>query len=783
MEKRSRSDSDAAENAHHSMSAFSSTQSERPHRGSASSGSGESHSSDGKMRPPPRGHVRWHSIATPGLATLTAHSTHIQPFGDGSWGSITKDMPLLPGESVKAEEPGVTYLCPYAGKLRGTLVITSYRLYFQSKERVEEGSPFTLDVPLGVVNRVEKAGGASSRGEDAYRLEVTCKDLRNLRFAHRQEGHSRRKVFDTLVKFAFPLSHGLRLFALDYKERFHEDGWKMYDPEKEYQRLVGSMDNPPWKISKLNESYELCDTYPTVLVVPRSATDDDLRRTAAFRSRGRLPVLSWLHPGNLASLTRCSQPQVGVSGKRSREDERYLQLIMMANTSQSRRLAIYDARPGVNAIANKAKGGGYETEEAYPFAEFVFLDIHNIHVMRESLRKLKELVFPTVTESRWLSSLEATHWLEHIKAVLSGAIRIAEKLELERTSVLVHCSDGWDRTAQLSALAMLLLDPYYRTLRGFEVLVEKEWVSSGHKFQQRVGHGDKNHADSDRSPIFLQFVDCVWQLTKQFPTAFEFNEHFLIMLLDNLYSCLYGTFIGNCEKGRRQERIRERTVSLWSMVNSRQQEFISPLYDREYTRVLTPAHSMRQLQLWVSYYIRWDPIAQLPDPVEELCSNLLAKREELSRKVQQLELRLANRATSPSYNSTARPLRASDPRLYEPHVSNNSLPPHNSSARPERYQPAPGWHHNSVDLGAANNAERAHHRTSPQPRQHPNTNHSNSGLHAERQDYNAAHGMPNVGLNVPRLTTVGCSVFYPEQEMARDGAYTEGESMMQSSRF
>lgn len=44
-----------------------------------------------------------------------------------------------------------------------------------------------------------------------------------------------------------------------------------------------------------------------------------------------------------------------------------------------------------NAIANKAKGGGYEPEDAYQNAELIFLDIHNIHVMRESLRKLKGL--------------------------------------------------------------------------------------------------------------------------------------------------------------------------------------------------------------------------------------------------------------------------------------------------------------------------------------------------------------------------------------------------------
>lgn len=47
-----------------------------------------------------------------------------------------------------------------------------------------------------------------------------------------------------------------------------------------------------------------------------------------------------------------------VSGKRSKEDERYIQLIMDAN-AQSHKLFIMDARPSANAIANKAKGGGY----------------------------------------------------------------------------------------------------------------------------------------------------------------------------------------------------------------------------------------------------------------------------------------------------------------------------------------------------------------------------------------------------------------------------------------
>lgn len=50
---------------------------------------------------------------------------------------------------------------------------------------------------------------------------------------------------------------------------------------------------------------------------------------------------------------------------------------------------------------------------------------------------------------------------------------IARCLKLQLGNVLVHCSDGWDRTSQLTSLSQLMMDPYYRTMEGFKVCVSQ----------------------------------------------------------------------------------------------------------------------------------------------------------------------------------------------------------------------------------------------------------------------------------------------------------------------
>uniref|UniRef100_A0A6I8NY38 phosphatidylinositol-3,5-bisphosphate 3-phosphatase n=2 Tax=Ornithorhynchus anatinus TaxID=9258 RepID=A0A6I8NY38_ORNAN len=573
---------------------------------------------------------------------------------DGNKLAQMEEAPLFPGESIKAIVKDVMYICPFMGAVSGTLTVTDFKLYFKN---VERDPHFVLDVPLGVISRVEKIG-VQSHGDNSCGLEIVCKDMRSLRLAYKQEEQTKLEIFENLNKHAFPLSNGQALFAFSYREKFPVNGWKVFDPIAEFKRQ--GLPNESWKISKINHNYELCDTYPAVLVVPTSVKDDDLSKVAAFRAKGRVPVLSWIHPESQATITRCSQPSVGPNEKRCKEDEKYLQTIMDAN-AQSHKLIIFDARQKSVAFTNKAKDGGYESESAYPNVERVFLEIHNIHVMRESLRKLREIVYPAIKEPLWLYRVDGTHWLEYIRMLLAGAVRIADKIESGKTSVVVHCSDGWDRTSQLTSLAMLMLDGYYRTIKGFEVLIEKEWISFGHRFALRIGHGDDNHADADRSPIFLQFIDCVWQMTKQFPSAFEFNELFLITILDHLYSCLFGTFLCNCEQQQQKEGIHTKTISLWSYINSQLDEFSNPFYVNYENHVLYPVASLNHLELWVNYYIRWNPQMRPQMPIYQNLKELLAIRTELQKRVEDLQREAAARSISSSSDRGSSPSHSVTP--------------------------------------------------------------------------------------------------------------------------
>lgn len=105
-----------------------------------------------------------------------------------------------------------------------------------------------------------------------------------------------------------------------------------------------------------------------------------------------------------------------------------------------------------------------------------------------------------------------------------------------------------DRTAQLTTLAQIMLDPYYRTMEGILVLIQKEWCAFGHKFEERLNR--ISHMPKEASPVFLQVLDAIYQLLIQFPTSFEYTEDFLLLLVYLTQSGVVSTFRGNNERER-----------------------------------------------------------------------------------------------------------------------------------------------------------------------------------------------------------------------------------------
>jgi hypothetical protein len=106
-----------------------------------------------------------------------------------------------------------------------------------------------------------------------------------------------------------------------------------------------------------------------------------------------------------------------------------------------------------------------------------------------------------------------------------------------------------DRTAQLTALAQLMIDPFYRTVEGFLCLLQKEFSAFGHKFEDRLGR--RGHS-KEVSPVCLQYLDCVWQMQRQFATAFEFSAGLVTLLSQCMYSGLFVNFRRNSERERVQ---------------------------------------------------------------------------------------------------------------------------------------------------------------------------------------------------------------------------------------
>lgn len=168
-------------------------------------------------------------------------------------------------------------------------------------------------------------------------------------FNHNLSHYSKKLV---LVIFNFSVFHLYfpvkitNLYCFNYNPRTEElqknSGWSYYSLENEFKRM--HVPNERWHLTNINESYDLCDTYPRHIYVPVDTTTSILMASSKFRSKGRLPALTYLHP-NKASISRCSQPLSGFSA-RCLEDEQLLEAIRKTNPEPNF-MYVVDTRPKV----------------------------------------------------------------------------------------------------------------------------------------------------------------------------------------------------------------------------------------------------------------------------------------------------------------------------------------------------------------------------------------------------------------------------------------------------
>lgn len=519
--------------------------------------------------------------------------------------------------------------------LQDELLVTNYAVRVQRRRPCARAYPLLWCMPLLCIERMDahKLSDSSSGTRKLALVQLACHDVRKVACAmHADDAKELKRVlqdnaFSSLFKHSriFASVHRLRIMlpgstvhALDARQ-----GWETFATiEGEIERSLGCsaarFAEFGIRRTALNSRYELCKSYPSQLYVPVACSDEELAACAAFRTKGRLPALTWISHGGGAAIWRSSQPKAGMLNSTSAADDKLVLALCSAGMrlsetadlrEQGLRLRIVDCRPKVNAVANRARGGGHSyaggyTERCGVSVSVDFMGIENIHAMSSSLAKLKMACTSACEPSSstpWLVTVEQTKWLHHLRTVLLGSASVAATV-LGGTSVLVHCSDGWDRTSQLCALSQLMLDGRCRTTLGFCRLIEKDWIRFGHRFRARVHLRDSEN----NSPVFLQFLDCCWQLLQIFPSAFEFSSSLLVMIADSIHSGCFGTFLTNCEHDKAE--LAPHMPSLWALVELRAGDHVNFKYvPSTCTSTIIPSTVQvhRIVSLWAPYWLRF----------------------------------------------------------------------------------------------------------------------------------------------------------------------------------
>ncbi|KAL7371168.1 hypothetical protein ABVT39_020823 [Epinephelus coioides] len=285
------------------------------------------------------------------------------------------------------------------------------------------------------------------------------------------------------------------------------------------------------------------------------------------------------------------------------------------NGGPSEALFLRQQKAYLYIIGDKAqlKGGKQDSFQQW---EVVPIEVCDVRQVKNSFKKLMKACVPSSPPSdpnmSFLRCLEDSEWMSLLHRVLQVSVLVVELLDTG-SSVMVSLEDGWDVTTQVVSLVQLLSDPYYRTFDGFRLLVEKEWLSFGHRFSHR-GAQTLGSQSSGFTPVFLQFLDCVHQIHLQFPMEFEFSQYYLKFLAYHYVSNRFRTFLLDSdyerielgvlyeEKGER--RSPQVCKSVWDYIdrlNKKTPIFYNYMFSPEDDEVLRPYTFNSNLKVWDFY--------------------------------------------------------------------------------------------------------------------------------------------------------------------------------------
>ncbi|KAL5252867.1 hypothetical protein ACHWQZ_G015591 [Mnemiopsis leidyi] len=398
----------------------------------------------------------------------------------------------------------------------------------------------------------------------------------------------------------------------------------------------------PWRLTAENKDYNLCRSYPAILIVPSLSSDIELHNVARQFDRNRFPVISWRHPKRAATILMRSASIVrrGVmdkisaahktftykvkgnqarpstdlpdNGFRSEHTENYLNVLVhsIKQLQANCKTTAYNPHKSKNhhlqkflfrgmtklkenfTMSSEKLFSGYSASQAalshipegdtmsqlleeeeentkitlfvigryhdlknarmenYTEVEMIGIEDMHYREVARSFELLMAALHPESEKSDFWTQIENSNWLEQIQKILEISCSLVELMDRWGVSVLLALEDGSNITAQISSLIQLLTDKHYRTIKGFNMLIEKEWLSFGHRFSL---HGRQTNEKEDNfAPIFLQFLDTVYQIHRQFPHCFEFNEFYLESLAYHHCSMRFRTFVCDSEKKRAQ---------------------------------------------------------------------------------------------------------------------------------------------------------------------------------------------------------------------------------------